>query len=88
MTGIGLSLTFPSFGVEAVKQVFAADRGSALGVHVTFFDLGFALAAPITGLIAGAFDYSSVLTLGAVGAVVAVFFAFCTAKNRSVASAK
>ncbi len=75
LTGVGYSLVFPSFGIEAVKQVPAASRGAALGAYVAFFDLGFGLAGPITGIIAGAFGYPSVFAAGAFGAIVAIFAA-------------
>jgi hypothetical protein len=44
VTGAGFSLAFPSFGVETVEQVPPANRASALGAYVAFFDL--ALADP------------------------------------------
>jgi MFS family permease len=86
MTGVGFSLVFPSFGIEAVKQVSAADRGSSLGAYVAFFDLGFALAGPVTGLIASALGYPPVFAFGAMSAIVAVLPALCSARKRSVAS--
>jgi MFS family permease len=72
MTGAGFSLVFPSFGIEAVKSVPAANRGAALGAYAAFFDLGFALAGPVTGLIAGALGYPPVFAAGALSAIVAV----------------
>ena len=84
MTGAGFSLVFPSFGIEAVKQVPAANRGSALGAYVAFFDLGLALAGPITGLVAGALGYPSVFAAGALSAIVAILPALHAARNRHV----
>lgn len=75
VTGIGFSLVFPSFGIEAVKQIPSASRGAALGAYVAFFDIGFAVAGPTTGLIAGAFGYSAVFAAGALGAVAAIVVA-------------
>jgi MFS family permease len=86
LTGVGYSLVFPSFGIEAVKQVPAASRGAALGAYVAFFDLGFGLAGPITGIIAGAFGYPSVFAAGAFGAVVAIFAARRTSGGRADAT--
>ncbi len=83
MTGAGFSLVFPSFGIEAVKQVPPTDRGSALGAYVAFFDLGFALAGPSTGIIAGALGYSSVFAAGSIASIIAIVPAFWTERNRT-----
>jgi MFS family permease len=87
MTGAGFSLVFPSFGVEAVKQVPPTNRGSALGAYVAFFDLGFALAGPSTGIVAGAFGYSAVFAAGAIASIIAIAPAFWTERNRTRSSA-
>ncbi len=86
MTGAGFSLVFPSFGIEAVKQVPPANRGSALGAYAAFFDLGFAVAGPVTGVVAGALGFPAVFAAGALSATVAVLPALHAAKNRSVTS--
>jgi predicted MFS family arabinose efflux permease len=66
--------------------VSPADRGSALGAYVAFFDLGFAIAGPAMGLIAGALGYPPVFALGALSATVAVLPALYAAKDRRVES--
>jgi MFS family permease len=76
LTGIGYALVFPSFGIEAVKRVPPASRGAALGAYVAFFDVGFGLAGPSTGLIAGAFGYPAVFAFGALGAAAAIVVAW------------
>jgi MFS family permease len=80
MTGAGFSLVFPSFGIEAVKLVPPANRSSALGAYVAFFDLGFAVAGPVTGIVAGTLGYSAVFAAGALSATVAVLPALRAAK--------
>jgi MFS family permease len=75
LTGIGFSLVFPSFGIEAVKQIPSTSRGAALGAYVAFFDIGFAVAGPLTGLIAGTFGYPSVFAAGAVAAAAGLLVA-------------
>jgi MFS family permease len=83
LTGVGYSLLFPSFGIEAVKRVPTASRGAALGAYVAFFDVGFGLAGPITGAVAGALGYPFVFAAGAVGALVALLAARRTPGERS-----
>jgi MFS family permease len=84
MTGAGFSLVFPSFGIEAVKQVPPANRGAALGAYAAFFDLGFAVAGPVTGLVAEALGYPAVFAAGALSVAVAVLPALHAAKSREV----
>jgi len=72
LTGAGFALVFPSFGIEAVKTVPPASRGSALGAYVAFFDLGFALAGPLSGFVAGAAGYPPVFAAGAVCSIIAL----------------
>ncbi|WP_183568386.1 MFS transporter [Mucilaginibacter sp. SP1R1] len=47
LTGIGMSLVFPSFGIIAVKRVAAENRGMAMAAYNAFFDLGMGLTAPM-----------------------------------------
>jgi MFS family permease len=76
LTGLGFSLVFPSFGIEAVKRVPPPSRGAALGAYAAFFDLGFAVAGPASGLVAGVFGYPSVFAMGAAGTVAALLLAW------------
>ena len=75
LTGIGFSLVFPSFGIQAVRRVPAASRGSALGAYVAFFDLGVGASGPLAGWIAGTFGYSSVFVAGTLAAAAAICIA-------------
>jgi MFS family permease len=75
LTGAGFSLVFPSFGIQAVRQVPPASRGSALGAYVAFFDIGVGASGPLTGWIAGTFGYSSVFVAGTLAAASAICIA-------------
>ncbi|WP_184542033.1 MFS transporter [Mucilaginibacter sp. FT3.2] len=81
LTGIGMSLVFPSFGTIAVKRVAAENRGMAMAAYNAFFDLGVGLTAPVAGLIAGAGHYNNIYLLGAVAAVVSALLAYLEYKR-------
>lgn len=57
LTGFGFSLVFPALGVEAVRLVPAANRGSALGAYSVFIDLSLGITGPLIGAIAANFGY-------------------------------
>jgi predicted MFS family arabinose efflux permease len=60
---------FPALGVEALKRVPPANRGSAMGAFVAFLDIAYGLAGPAAGIVAGRFGYGAVYLLGAVCAL-------------------
>lgn len=76
LTGIGMSLVFPSFGLMAVKKVTAENRGMAMAAYNAFFDLGVGLTAPIAGLVAGKGNYSNIYILGAFAAAGSMLLAY------------
>ncbi len=69
ITGLGFSLAFPSFGVEAIKRVPPQSRGVALGAYAACFDLTMGLGVPLLGVAAGSFGSSAVFAIGAVTAI-------------------
>jgi MFS family permease len=64
VTGLGCGLIFPALGVEALKRVLPANRGSAMGAFVAFLDIAYGFAGPAAGLVAGWFGYDAVYLLG------------------------
>jgi MFS family permease len=78
ITGIGFSLIFPAFGVEAVQHIAPQMRGTALGAYVAFFDVALAVTSPLAGIIAGSFGYQNVFSFGFLGAVIAIVIAFAS----------
>jgi MFS family permease len=70
ITGLGCALIYPALGVEALKHVLPANRGSAMGAFSAFMDIAFGLAGPAAGLIAGAFGYAAVYLFGAACALL------------------
>ncbi|SON54025.1 putative transporter [Hartmannibacter diazotrophicus] len=65
VTGLGCALIFPGLGVEALKRVPPANRGSAMGAFVAFLDVAYGISGPIAGVIAGEFGYAAVYLFGA-----------------------
>jgi MFS family permease len=70
VTGLGCALIFPALGVEALKRVLPANRGSAMGAFVAFLDIAYGLSGPAAGVIAGQFGYAAVYLFGAACALV------------------
>ena len=70
VTGLGCALIFPALGVEALKRVLPANRGSAMGAFVAFLDIAYGLAGPVAGFVAGQFGYAAVYLLGAASALL------------------
>jgi hypothetical protein len=49
LTGLGYSLVYPGFGVEAVRHAPPQSRGLAMGAYTAFLDLSLGLASPCAG---------------------------------------
>jgi predicted MFS family arabinose efflux permease len=65
VTGLGLSLIFPSLGVEALKTMPGSNRGAGIGVYTVFLDLSLGAVGPSAGILIGQFGYASVYLLAA-----------------------
>ena len=64
--GIGTALVYPTFLASVAENTHPADRANSLGVFRFWRDLGYAIGAALTGVIADAFGVdASVLVIGA-----------------------
>jgi MFS family permease len=72
VTGLGCALVFPALGVETLKRVLPANRGSAMGAFVAFLDIAYGISGPTAGVIAGQFGYAAVYLFGALCALIGV----------------
>lgn len=75
LTGLGFSLAFPAFGVEAIKHVPPQHRGVAVGAFAACFDLAMGVGVPALGLAVGAFSLSAAFGIGALGATLGLVVA-------------
>ncbi|SDD36107.1 Predicted arabinose efflux permease, MFS family [Mucilaginibacter pineti] len=81
LTGIGMSLIFPSLGQIAMKKVPPANRGMAIAAYNAFFDLGLGLTAPLAGWIAGQSHYQNVYLFGTLAAATSVILVYREYRN-------
>lgn len=75
LTGLGFSLAFPSFGVEAIRRVPAQSRGVALGAYAAFFDASLGLGVPMLGVVVGAWGYGTAFAVGGLAALASLLIA-------------
>jgi len=83
VTGLGCALVFPALGVEALKRVPPANRGSAMGAFVAFLDIAFGLSGPAAGIIAGEFGYAAVYLFGAACALLGAVLVLTARASRA-----
>ena len=69
LTGIGFSLVYPGFGVEAMLRVPPQSRGLAMGAYTAFLDLALGVGGPALGLVANSAGLPTVFLVGALVAL-------------------
>ncbi len=84
--GAGLSLLFPALALIVINGAPDSQRGAALGAFTSFWDLGIAVGAPASGLIASLTNYTDIYYVMAACAVVSALLAAPDMlRNRGVA---
>ena len=83
VTGLGFSLAFPSFGVEAIQRVPPQNRGVALGAYAACFDVAMGFGVPALGMVVGTFGYRAAFAVGAATALGSLAIAFVLAAKGS-----
>jgi len=51
LTGLGYSLVYPGFGVEAVRRAPPESRGLVMGIYTAFLDVALGFGTPALGLV-------------------------------------
>ena len=65
LTGLGYSLVFPGFGVEAVRSAPPESRGIAMGAYTACLDLALGTSGPLLGFVASAAGLGAVFIASA-----------------------
>src|SRR5207237_5337149 len=66
VTGVGYSLVYPGFGVEAVRRAPPEAKGLAMGAFTAFLDLSLGIASPVLGLVANHAALSSIFLISTI----------------------
>jgi MFS family permease len=75
ITGLGYSLVYPGFGLEAMHRVPPHSQGLAMGAYTAFLDLALGISNPALGLIADVSGLASVFLVSALATLGAVWIA-------------
>jgi MFS family permease len=75
VTGIGYSLVYPGFGLEAVRLAPPEAKGLAMGAFTAFLDLSLGVSSPALGLVATHTGLQSVFLVSVVAVGAAAFVA-------------
>jgi predicted MFS family arabinose efflux permease len=71
-TGLGFSLLFPSFGVQALRRVPPGRKGTAMGAFSAFFDVALGSTGPLCGVIIDAGGVSTIYGVGFFAALISL----------------
>ena len=69
LAGLGYSLVYPGFGIEAVRRAPPENHGFAMGAYTACLDLALGIAGPLLGLIASGAGLNAVFLASALIAI-------------------
>jgi MFS family permease len=84
LTGLGYSLVYPGFGVEAVRRAPPESRGLVMGIYTAFLDVALGFGSPGLGLIAASTGVGSVFLASALIVLSAAAIALRLLKAQGV----
>ncbi len=84
LAGLGYSLVYPGFGVEAVRRAPVENRGLAMGAYTACLDLALGVASPMLGLIASGAGLNAVFLASAITVLCAAAIAVWLLKAPSL----
>jgi MFS family permease len=85
--GFGTAMVYPTFLATIAENTHPADRASSLGIFRFWRDLGYAIGAILTGIIADVFSVNtSILAIGAltIGSATIIFYRMNCLDNYSI----
>ncbi|MFD1613174.1 arabinose transporter [Sphingomonas tabacisoli] len=83
LTGLGYSLVYPAFGVEAVRRAPPQSGGLVMGAYTACLDLGLGIGGPLLGLVAARWSLSATFLASSIIVLGAIFVAMqLMARNR------
>jgi MFS family permease len=85
LTGIGWSLVYPSFGIEAVHRAPPESRSLAMGAYTAFLDVSIGLTGPALGVVASGLGLGTVFLVSAVVVLGSAFIAVRLLSNPAAA---
>jgi predicted MFS family arabinose efflux permease len=85
--GLAFALIYPSLSLVVISSVADSRRGAALGTFTAFFDIGFLVGGPLTGLAASLGGYSAAFWLGAAFALATIVVASTLRRARAFSAA-
>ena len=87
LLGVGTALVYPTFLATIAENTHPHDRAGSLGVFRLWRDMGYAIGAVLTGIIADSIGVNaSILFIGLLTLASAIVIAFRMRSNRAASS--